>query len=83
MSLIEKNRFWIFIVHVLDMPVKKNNLVDQQFDLFSFPPQYILFGNYAEQSAIVSDKGLSKSQFPEHVHDSLHWSLNIIWFSPS
>lgn len=23
MSLIEKNRFWIFIVHVLDMPVEK------------------------------------------------------------
>ena len=80
MSLIEKNRFWIFIVHVLDMPVEFYRIMS--LISFSFPPQYILFGNYPEQSAIVSDEGLSESQFPEHVHHSLHWSLNIL-FSPS
>jgi len=57
MSLIKKNRFWIFIVHVLDMP------------------QYILFGNDAQQSAVMCDQGLSQSQFSEHVHHRLHWSL--------
>ena len=76
MSLIKKNRFWIFIVHVLDMPVEKP-ILGSRVRLIKFPPQYILFGNYPEQSAIVSDEGLSESQFPEHIHHSFHWSLNI------
>lgn len=54
MSSIKKNRFWILIVHVLDMPDEKTCFIIEWY-FSKFPPQYILFGNDAEQSAVVSD----------------------------
>ena len=45
--------------------------------LFVIPPQYILFSNDAEQSAIVCYKCLSKAQFSEHIDHSFHWSLKL------